>query len=239
MSSENWRPQEEECFANHIAEQVIDRASGRLEQECLFKMPQDGYFIGNLRSAADKKDEQTNSRLERDLLNKLAPVAFGAEFLVCPQTVQLDIEVTLRWSCYYSVFPTYKQQCEFSLSSPETNENEPTESDYALSSNNDEEDEPYQQQNRRDTLCPRFRKIPCKSTGNILIQQQIGQDFIIDSSGLKSAIDAETERARKIASTDPDRLKTSKDNLDDRITLSDDILTSEAKYNLFKRAIGK
>lgn len=235
MSSEYWNPQEEECLANHIAKQVIDRASGRSEQECLFKMPQDSYFIGNLRSAVDKKDEKANSRLERDLLSKLAPVAFGAEFLVCPQTEQLDIEITLQWSCYYRVFPTYKQQHIFSLPSTETDENEPTDSDYTLGSNNDEENEPYQQQNRRDTLCQCFRKIPCKATGNISIWQQIDR---IDSSGLKSAIDAEIKRAIKIASTDPNRLKTDKGNPDDRITLSDDILTSEDKYNLFKEQLG-
>lgn len=236
MPNESWIPQEEEHFATYVAERVIGRASGSLEQECLFKMPQDGYFIGNLRSAAEKKNDQTNSRLERDLLNKLAPVAFGAEFLVCPQTVQLDIEVTLQWSCYYSVFPTYEQQCEFSLSSTETNENELTESDHPLSSNNDEENEPYQQQNRRDTLCLRFRKISCKATGNISIPQNIDEDPII--SGLQSAVDAEIERAIKIASEDPDRLKTDKSNPDDRITLSDDILTSEGKYNLFKEQLG-
>ena len=245
MSSENWSPQEEECLANHIAERVIGRASGGLEQECLFKMPQDSYFIGNLRSAVDKKDEQMNSRLERDLLNKLAPVAFGAEFLVCSQTEQLDIEVTLQWSCYYRVFPTYEQQCEFSLSSTETDENELTDSDNRLSSNNDEENEdiasqnePYQRQNRRDTLCPRFRKISCKATGNISIRPQTDEDPIISISGLQSATDAEIERARKAASADPDRLKTDKSNLDDRITLSDDVLTSADKYNLFKEQLG-
>ena len=245
MSKENWTPQEEESLAAYIAGKVIGRASGEEEEECLYNIPQDSYFVGNLRSAIDKKDEKTNSRLERDLLNKLAPVAFGSEFLVCPQTEQLVIEITLQWSCYYGVFPTYKQQREFSLSSRETNEDESTESDNKLSSNNDEENEeiatqnePFQQQNRRDTLCPRFRKIPCKSTGKIFIQQQIGQDFIIDSSGLQSAIDAEIKRAIETASTDPDRLKTDKDNLDDRITLSDDILTSEDKYNSYKKQLG-
>ena len=243
MSGKNWSPQEEECLADYIAENVIGRASGRLEQECLFRMPQDSYFIGNLRSAVDKRGEQMNSRLERDLLNKLAPVAFGAEFLFSPQSEQLVIGVTLQWSCYYRVFPTYKQQCEFSLPSNNTHENESNDSDSTLSSSNDEENEeitfenePYQQQNMRDTLCPRFRKISCKATGNISIRQQAGHD-LIDDSGLKAAIDAEIERARTIATTDPDRLKTDKDNLDDRITFSDDILKSEDRYTDFKERL--
>ena len=59
MSSENWSPTRRRMksfLQTYIAERVIGRASGRLEQECLFKMPQDCYFIGNLRSAVDKKD---------------------------------------------------------------------------------------------------------------------------------------------------------------------------------------
>ena len=84
MSNENWTPreeaQEEELLATYIAEQVIGRASGKLEKECFFNLPRDCYFIGNLRSAVGENDENENP-LPFDLRNKLAPTAFGAEFL--------------------------------------------------------------------------------------------------------------------------------------------------------------
>lgn len=45
-------------------------------------------------------------------MSKLAPVAFGAEFIL-DKGRPISISVTLGWSCYYRVFPTYQQQCEY------------------------------------------------------------------------------------------------------------------------------
>ena len=59
---------------------------------------------GTYVQAAEEDDENDNG-LPFDLWNKLAPVAFGAEFLVCPENGELKIEVAVQWACYYRCVP--------------------------------------------------------------------------------------------------------------------------------------
>ena len=264
MSKENWTPQEEaqeeERLATYIAGQVIGRASGRLEGECLFNLPRDCYFVGSLRSAAGENDENEN-RFPLDLRNKLAPVAFGAEFLACPQDGVLKIEVTVQWTCYYRVFPTYEQQCDFQhIPDAETDEQSTTESVSAnvddtaedVEPEDDEErtarwelererqqaqDERHRQQQTQDTLCPRFRKIPCQAIGSILLREATNGTLEIDESELKRALDAETQRAQQVASEDPEWLRSNNDDLEGQVNVPDVALNSESEYNRFKEQL--
>jgi len=48
----------------------------------------------------------------RELRNKLAPVAFGADFRLMPEGDEPTIVVTVSWNCYYRIFPTIAQQRE-------------------------------------------------------------------------------------------------------------------------------
>ena len=98
---------EETLLAQYLALQVRDYSSGRAETECLENHPHDVYFIGNLRPrpANDEPDDFLS-----ELINKLAPTAFGAEFALHPETDTISIQVRLRWACYYRVFPTLEQQ---------------------------------------------------------------------------------------------------------------------------------
>ena len=260
MNSEKWTPQEEESLATYIAEQVIGRASGRLEKECLFNMPRDCYFVGNLRSAAEENDENDNG-LPFDLRNKLAPVAFGAEFLVRPEDGELKIEVTVQWACYYRVFPTYKQQRNFQdIPDEETDEQTSAEPSVAevdeiaenVQPEDDEErgarwelererqqaqDERRQQKPTEDTLCPLFRKISCQAIGNLLLQETTDDKWEIDKSELEQALNAEVRRAQQVIFEDNERLRSNRSDFDRQVNISNVALTLESEYNRFKEQL--
>ncbi|MCA1626557.1 MAG: hypothetical protein LC742_01130, partial [Acidobacteria bacterium] len=75
--------------------------------------PRDVYFIGNLRPHSNELAELVNEPAYlRELRNKMAPVAFGADFRLLPQDTAMTIAVTVEWNCYYRVFPTLAQQRE-------------------------------------------------------------------------------------------------------------------------------
>ena len=113
MSNGNWNQQEEVRLAEFIAARVRYKASGRSEPECLHNYPRDVYFVGNLRPRREEPPDPTAQLGHlRELMNKLAPMAFGAEFLLRPESQSIRVAVTVRWACYYRVFPTLAQQRE-------------------------------------------------------------------------------------------------------------------------------
>lgn len=101
------RHREETLLARYLSRQVRDQCSGRVEAECVENQPRDVYFIGSLRP---RPEEDEHDRFLTEFLNKLAPTAFGAEFALHPNSNRITIHVTLRWACYYRVFPTLDQQ---------------------------------------------------------------------------------------------------------------------------------
>ncbi|MGB3940827.1 MAG: helicase-related protein [Candidatus Manganitrophaceae bacterium] len=113
MSNGNWNQQEETRLAEFLVARVHDKASGRDEPECLRNYPRDVYFVGNLRPRRDELPDPTVQPGHlRELLNKLAPVAFGAEFLLRSESDMVEVAVKVRWACYYRIFPTLAQQRE-------------------------------------------------------------------------------------------------------------------------------
>jgi hypothetical protein len=113
LSNLNWTEQEEWRLAEFLARQVCDRAAGRREDECQRNYPRDVYFVGNLRARelANSADPDEPSYL-RELISKLAPVAFGAEFRLEPRSERTEIVTQVHWACYYRIFPTLAQQRE-------------------------------------------------------------------------------------------------------------------------------
>ncbi len=113
MSNGNWNTQEEERLAEFLVARVRDKASGRSEPECVRNYPRDVYFIGNLRPYRDEPlDPAAQRGYLRELLSKLSPVAFGAEFLLRPESESVGVGITVRWACYYRIFPTLAEQRE-------------------------------------------------------------------------------------------------------------------------------
>jgi Helicase conserved C-terminal domain len=113
MSNGHWNQLEEAMLADYLVARVRDKASGRSEPECVRNYPRDVYFIGNLRPRKDEAPESlAQSGHTRELLIKLAPMAFGAEFRIRPENETVEVGVVIRWTCYYRIFPTFAQQCE-------------------------------------------------------------------------------------------------------------------------------
>lgn len=117
MTQEAWLPDEEVGLAAYVADQVTGRATGRLEDECLVNQPRDRYFIGSLRPREDS-EEVLAGGLPFELLNKLAPSAFGIELRLAPTSGPIELAVELDWTCYYRVFPTFEQQRRHQLQQP-------------------------------------------------------------------------------------------------------------------------
>lgn len=121
MTLEAWTPDEEVGLAAYVADKVTGRASGRLEGECLVNQPRDRYFVGSLRPREDS-EEVLSGRLPFELLNKLAPSAFGLELRLEPTSDLVALAVALDWSCYYRVVPTFEQQRRHQLQESTTHE---------------------------------------------------------------------------------------------------------------------
>jgi len=110
----SWSHDEETNLAHYLAHRICDKASGRIDLECLRNSPRDVYFIGNLRPQPSN-DDAANGGFgiqSTELANKLAPVAFGAEFLLLDVDHPVEVSVQVSWSCYYRVYPSFDQQAQ-------------------------------------------------------------------------------------------------------------------------------
>ena len=232
MTSPTWLPSEEHSLASYLAEQVCGRSSGRLEEECLKNFPRDVYFVGNLSPMSEHEDtsgDGTTPRWLGDLLTKLRPMAFGADFVLTAPVREAEIEVELSWACYFRTFPTLAQQRahqhshlgEGSAESARTSgqvgnesstlgeEGEPSFGDdgapYASLSAGDRQSDRQSQ----DSLFFRFRKISCKATATATVSRAPGsREFKIDASDLRHEVEGELKRAGNIAASHPERLRT-------------------------------
>lgn len=253
---------EEERLAWFIADQVYARASGRDTEESHFNLPRDRYFIGNLRPAPQEDDDPSLFSPSSEFLNKLSPVAFGAEFRVYPQAKSFTIQVRLRWSCYYRVFPTFQEQLEFQKRESVESEGEdeqrqnpapsqpanetPTETDDNRKGDESPETTETSKDRRKsriptDTLYIHFKKIRCEATGDIrAVVQRDGQtvEWIFDTNNLQIAVSEEVKRAQKIVLSDPDHLRTKGDQ-DDIIRVPENILSDSSgkSYAAFCKAL--
>jgi hypothetical protein len=244
----NWTAQqqaeEEFKLVNYLISRVTGRASGLLENECLFNMPHDKYFIGNLRST-EGTTGNADTLLQQELMSKIAPLAFGSEFLLSPNQNHIQLEIELSWACYYRVFPTFDEQRKLVQFEPK---NEAASNlmgqDTADGLNEGGEDQASTQEageieanekprsrrktEQKDALCPKFRKIPCQVKGKVNVNRVSGQ-WQINSTAFNEACKAEVSRARLIVINDPDAIKTT-DDIDSLIKIPDKALNSEDDF---------
>src|SRR5262245_48170150 len=103
-------PREEERLTDYLSRRIIDRASGRLDAECIRNYPHDVYFIGNLRQRDEDKNDNSGPAYLRELISKLSPFAFGCEFALRPVQATVRVTFDTSWACYYRIFPTLAQQ---------------------------------------------------------------------------------------------------------------------------------
>ncbi|MCD6506488.1 hypothetical protein J7M22_07650 [Candidatus Poribacteria bacterium] len=263
MTDKNWTPQEEWRLAEYLIQQVCERAMGRSEQECLYNYPHDVYFIGSLRPKQNEPQRVFNQPSHlRELINKLAPVAFGAEFRVRPEAGKLNISIELQWACYYRVFPTFEQQIEHqrqsmleSNSSVNISENL-NQAGANLATNKlmleDEQEEELAEiespevaestldrrraRRPRDRLFIRFRKIPCRAQGVVTLCCHPDGRWSVDDSSLQAALDEEMKRAQQAAMSDNERIRTSRSPYE-QIKVPEAALDSEEDYRAFLQTL--
>src|SRR5258708_2331071 len=94
---------EEVGLARYVVRRICDGAAGRLDDECILNAPRDTYFIGSLRPAPAAAPAAPPQRLPIEVLNKIAPTAFGLDIRLVPQVERMQLSVTFTWACYYRV----------------------------------------------------------------------------------------------------------------------------------------
>jgi hypothetical protein len=249
----NASPQEQQLLAEYVIDQLYRRTSGRADAECERNYPRDVYFVGNLRSDDTPAQPDANRPHLPELLNKLAPVAFGAEFRIRPADGGA-VRIRLEWTCYYRVFPTHEQQSRHhweltggrgsrlpstALNAPPQDEDDAD--DGAGDEEISKEPEPEEdvdnaaggrRRGRTDALMLRFRKIPCSAEGDISFDQHGSDGPTCDCLDLDRAIAAELARAHDIVANDPESIRTSDDPYA-HLLVPESALTSAAAYDRF------
>ena len=240
-------------LASYLADHVISRASGRGSDECLFAFPRDRYFVGNLRPAGEALDPHEQDAFQaqmNELVNKLSPVAFGAEFRVDALNDQFKACVELSWSCYYRAFPTYKQQLAHQSGKGTLEESSPPADHLHKPGTAQEEMRPQGDDDAspagvdpdlelssadrasirqpKDSLFIRFKKIPAKASGCITLRRE-GNEWIGDLEELDAALQSEWIRVVNEARQDDDRLRIN-GPLNNQVQIPNHVMDSEESF---------
>jgi hypothetical protein len=231
--------QEEKKLAEFLIGNVVSKASGRADDECVGNYPHDRYFIGNLRPTFS---DQTviDSRFSHEQTARLSPVAFGGEFKFSSRSNEFLIKIKLSWNLYYRVFPSYTEQYQYQFQekiiqedpeSPEIPEDEENDIVTKIDNPSTRTTDPL----HREKIKLRFKKISCLAHGNINIIKNDGK-WIIDYSNFEISVKDEVQKAITIISTDPLRIKTKKDDTKN-VIISDKDLETEEDYASFIRLL--
>lgn len=229
---------EEWLLADYIIKQVVQQASGGGTDECHYNYPKDVYFIGNLRP----REENEVSLSRADLMNKLAPSAFGAEFKLKVDGEEMLIDVELSWDCYYRAFPSYQQQINWLRNLNEDSQNESPESESVETPNADAVDETAtetgadrrQARQPREDLFIRFKKLSCNAKGRILINRKNGE-WNTNTSVLEESIQNALQSAIAAIADDDERLRLR--IAGQLFTLPQNAIENEQAYSEFLRGL--
>jgi hypothetical protein len=232
---------EETLLARYLAERVIGRASGATANECSVNPPRDVYFVGSLRPAYTSP-ERTSRRQPflDDLLSKLSPHAFGAEFALEALLATPRLKVTLDWTCYYRVFPDLEEQRrhqrygvnEAAISTAST-AIEPV----GPAPDGVETDEPSPRRRRAvtDVFFRRYRAIRCTCTA-ILRLSFTNRECSVELDELRAATRSELDRARALVLADPMHLRLGRDP-EAQVRIPTTALADEASYDAFRATL--
>jgi hypothetical protein len=183
--------------------------------------------------------------LPSELLNKLAPVAIGAEVQVTDVKDSATATVRVSWTVYFRAFPTYAQQRRHQEAmritldeGPEEPVTEGTEGEAAAPVNEPARRGARQRARReaalalRDNLALRFKKIDASASAQVPING-LPQAGGLDISALQIAVAREIERCKGIVANDPDVLKVG-DRQSKSIPVPSGALTSADAFNRWK-----
>lgn len=231
----NASPQEQKRLTEHIICQLYNRTSGRGSPECTRNYPRDVFFVGNLRSEDGGAIADGGEPHLPELLNKLAPVAFGAEFRIHP-TDRSVVRIKLEWTCYYRVFPTYTQQVEHhhdlsgghagsaqnahasqTIQTLNYDADEEESSSETISQEIHPEDETEvdasdgRLRRPNDTLMLRFRAIRCSVEGDLVLCRNAEGGWSCDANDVSEAIKQKLRNAHDAVSQDPEIIRVAED----------------------------
>mgnify|MGYP001175521454 CR=1 FL=1 len=236
---------EEPLLAEYLIARVCDRASGRAETECTRDAPRDRYFIGSLRPRPPEPEgDQRRPRLPDEVFARLAPMAFGLEARVgsSPESTVAAV-VTLRWACYYRVFPTLDEQRRHQQGMP-SDQHEPAQQQdsqaevgdhlpgLAPPSDNDSGAGGRRRRRDGDTLFPKWRKIQCSASAEVRCRRLANGLWQTDTEALDRSTSEELARARGVVLHDPEHLRTADDRSKMSVPLS--ALASDQDFSRFK-----
>lgn len=238
-STSEQETQEQWDLTNYLICEVTGRASGARVAECHLNLPQNTYFIGNLKP---KPESEEGTFSQREFQSKLAPSAFGAEFLINTKSLPQAIEVELSWACYYRAIPTWEQQMKWlkrEIPEPPQRSTITVPNDLEVSSESiplTEEDafEPprqYDNNSANEQLFFRFKKHRCCAKGTLHLLNDENGKLILSTTDLKEVIDAEIARAIKEIKEDPEALRL--DNAGQVFTVPESALQSEQAFKRF------
>lgn len=204
---------EEVALARYLAGRVCDGATGRLEDECTHNPPRDTYFIGCLRPVPPAAPGAAPQRLPDEVLNKIAPSAFGLDAKLIPKHARLEVTVTLSWACYYRVCPTRAQQTEHQGVTGAGGNGAAggaAGANAAAAGQGAGAPASARRSRRRDDaggLFPRYRRLQCSATGRVLLSRAAGAGtWAADARDLQRAVATEIARAQTEVGRAPDRL---------------------------------
>lgn len=231
----------EVLVADEVIRRITHKALGRSDSECNGDYPHDVYFIGNLRPSSTIGG--TGTRIAAELMQKLSPVSFGLETKL-EVADSCRVSVSLKWSLFYRIFPSYQEQSLFQSGSvaehtdPDMDGDEPEDQDDgATTPNTPAASATPQRGQQRDRFAPRFRKLDCTACGEIAILRT-GDDFHTEPSEVVDSIQKELKRARDIAHSDPDAFRTSSNNAEEQVRIPGNTLASETSYSTFIGTLG-
>lgn len=224
--TQRWSADEERQLASYLSDRVCSSASGSLFDECLYNPPRDVYFIGNLRSV--EVDDDRHGPQFNEMLNKLSPVAFGLEMCLRASELPISLTVTLQWSCYYRVFPSYDEQ-----RSHQGNVGSETQSANGVRDGQGGSAGGARGiGTSRDSLFLKFRKLQCSATGRIVVTQDDTGESSVEDSELRTNIRSEIERVSQLLSSDPDHFRIGS-NPNSPVNIPASSLNNEASFRSF------
>ena len=244
----SWSSEEEEKLSTYLVERVCNNIKGVNNEYCVNNYPRDKYFIGNLRPRPEVEEE---TGFFRELISKLSPVSFGAEFKLSGKEREFKIKCILNWNCYYRVFPDYNDQKDLQRSpiskekqNREARKSEPSlfDGDELDDSNHDELDESNDREElfiySKDDLQLKFKKVECSVLSVFNIFKDSNDVWICDVDEFRKKTQEKIEEVLELISKDSNRLRTNSDE-DEKIKVDPKFLESEEEYNQFLRSLKK
>lgn len=201
--------EEEWKIAEHLIHEVTTKCSGAALLDCFYAKPSDTYFIGNFRPVP-----VDDASFDKEILQKLAPSAFGAEFKLKAEKEIGKINVDFTFNFYYRIFPSREEQMKWVVErqkefvQPEIQHAQTIREEDSLADTTFIESFFKREEARRsnEEVLVKFRKTTGHVNGSISLTQGKGE-WKIDTTDLNVKLSSEISRISEAARLDPFRMR--------------------------------